>query len=586
VSKLPSTTTVTITTTSATTLNIALPVGPSSGRKQESLSAAEMDAIAQAYIKALQAQPGVVSVTLTAFRWTWLVSGGPARAAGPACGAWARARRLCPAPPAAAPPAPGGASRRFRPPVPRPRRAVQRVRSGAPPSVRPARRPSLSPSPRSCAHTPSPVTTNFAPPTSQSEKRMLVEFSVNVITDSQASTTVLLTSINSPVTPSDPQPSVGMCQAPALGGLCPGSVPGWVILNGCNTIKPSCTPPQLVSESCLSKSGAAAAFVTRRAQPSRDEATAAASSDGAGSSNTEVALAAATMEDAAVFDEANTAATPGSVGTNTPPRPQRPQQAQFVGCCVGMRPRRGAYGKMTCKHIRIGKRWQVEGDASGSGLLTRPVMKQVRGCQCFNIREYVHMDMFERPQSTPPAHKLAPYPFSVGIVSKVLAGRVEGRGSKGDGAHRPRAPAWPPPRAPRTPVPPLAYNPSRPAHPLRSAPFSNPPHLGLRQGRVRQHLQEHQLCQLRLRRRHLRRRRRAQRQHHVGEGHVVFWVADRGRNLPKLCLVGPQQLRHLLGVGDRPSRGPRRGRAQVAGLGCQLRMQEHAAAADDDRRCA
>jgi hypothetical protein len=304
---------------------------------------------------------------------------------------------------------------------------------------------------------------------------MLIEFSVSVITDSQASTTTLLTSINSPVTLTDPQPPVGVCQAPALRGLCPGSVPGWVIFNGCNTIKPSCTPPQLVSESCLTKSGAAAAFVTRRAQPSRDAAVVAAGGAGAGSSNTEVALHASTMEDAAVFDEADAAATPGRVGTNTPPRPQRPQQAQFVGCCVGARARRGAYGKMTCKHIRVGKRWQskgggASGGASGRKLLTHPVMnpyKQVRGCQCFNIREYVRMDMFERPQSTPPAHKLAPYPFSVGIVSKVRGLRRRGREAAREGPALGARPPPPDPGRPRValtaPAMPPASCPSPPA---------------------------------------------------------------------------------------------------------------------------
>jgi hypothetical protein len=102
VSKLPSTTTVTITTASATTINVALPVGPASGGKQECPSAAEMDQLAQAYIKALLAQPGVVSVTLIAIRCTWLVS--------------ARAPAL----------------RRARP---------QRAGSGALPRARPARRP-------------------------------------------------------------------------------------------------------------------------------------------------------------------------------------------------------------------------------------------------------------------------------------------------------------------------------------------------------------------------------------------------------------------------------------------------------------
>jgi hypothetical protein len=86
---------------------------------------------------------------------------------------------------------------------------------------------------------------------------------------------------------------------------------------------------------------------------------------------------------------------------------------------------------MTCKHIRVGRRWQDNGSGgSGSGgggrhLLTHPVMnpyKQARNCRCFNIREYVRMDMFENPQRALPEHLLAPYPFSVGIVSKVSGG--------------------------------------------------------------------------------------------------------------------------------------------------------------------
>jgi hypothetical protein len=256
--------------------------------------------------------------------------------------------------------------------------------------------------------TPSPAASTPQPPF-QTDKHAIVKVSAHVETLSKAAATALLSSINSPVNLADPQPPAGVCQSRVLSSMCAAALAGgWKIMGGCNSIRESCSPPEMASQSCLSRNSSAGAFVTSRVVA------------GCG-------RVGAAYEDKSDADDDDRY---GRVHTNTIPRPTTPQQAKFVGCCVTTRPRTGAYGKQTCKRIRVGKRWQKGGatcNGGGTGgagrrLLTHPIMnpyKQIRGCECFNIREYVHMDMFTRKQRRPPQHKLAPYPFSIGITSKV-----------------------------------------------------------------------------------------------------------------------------------------------------------------------
>jgi hypothetical protein len=217
----------------------------------------------------------------------------------------------------------------------------------------------------------------------QTDKRVVLTISSKVATFSQASTQALLSRMNSPADPTDPPPSGGLCQSQVFAAMCSKTLRGWSITGGCNTVSERCSPPELSDDSCVSKNATAGAFVSARARPSGKGMQAAAMDDG--------------QLDATDPAERVTPDTP-------PPRPQAPKQAQFVGCCVTDKAVKGAYGRKTCKRIRVGSKWTADGSAADGGgtgangrrLLTHPVMnpyKQMRNCRCFNIREYVKMDM-------------------------------------------------------------------------------------------------------------------------------------------------------------------------------------------------
>jgi hypothetical protein len=208
---------------------------------------------------------------------------------------------------------------------------------------------------------------------------VIVTLSTKVSTFSPAATKSLLDSINSNADPADPQPPASMCQSKVFASVCGRSVSGWSITGGCNTISERCSPPELSGDSCVSKNATAGAFVSARTAPGGKGMQAAAIDDGQ-------------------LDTAEV--TPDTL----PPRPHAPKQAVFVGCCVGDRAGVGAYGRRTCKRIRVGRKWMEDGSAAdgrgartnGRRLLTHPVMnpyKQMRNCRCFNIREYVKMEM-------------------------------------------------------------------------------------------------------------------------------------------------------------------------------------------------
>jgi hypothetical protein len=215
----------------------------------------------------------------------------------------------------------------------------------------------------------------------QTDKRVIVTLSTKVSTFSPAATSSLLASINSNADPLDPQPPTSMCQSRVFSGMCGKVVSGWSITGGCNTVNERCSPPELSGDACMSKDSTAGAFVSARTAP-----------NGKG------------MQAAAIDDAGFTTA---DINPDTPPpRPHAPKQAQFVGCCVTGRPGKGAYGRTTCKRIRVGQQWKEDGSSANGGgaggssgrrrLLTHPVMnpyKQMRNCRCFNIREYVKMDM-------------------------------------------------------------------------------------------------------------------------------------------------------------------------------------------------
>jgi hypothetical protein len=264
-----------------------------------------------------------------------------------------------------------------------------------------------------------------------------VTISTKVATFSPKATKSLLASINSPANPNDPQPPSGLCASAVFAPMCAKSFKGWSVKGGCNTVAERCSPPEMSVDSCITRNATAGAFVMSAPPSTRAGAT-----DAADALDAEEAASAKVNPD-----------TP-------PPRPHQPKQAQFVGCCVSSKVERGAYGRMTCKRIRVGAKWLAGGAVSGDGasgrkLLTHPVMnpyKQMRSCQCFNIREYVHMDMFAKRQRNPPQHILAPYPFTVGITAKVRLG-----GAFAAPRRAPPRPAAPPP--PPLPLPPPSSRP-------------------------------------------------------------------------------------------------------------------------------
>ncbi len=72
-------------------------------------------------------------------------------------------------------------------------------------------------------------------------------------------------------------------------------------------------------------------------------------------------------------------------------RPRQGKQARWRGCCV----RKSRSGGLTCKKIKVGRRWRTDGITKGRRLQTvvHNPYKQLSKCQCVNLREHVYNEM-------------------------------------------------------------------------------------------------------------------------------------------------------------------------------------------------
>ena len=189
-----------------------------------------------------------------------------------------------------------------------------------------------------------------------------------LVTKDTPTKTALLTALNGPAAPTDPQPALGLCDSAVTSSLCGKLVGPLKVAGGCATTKSQqCIPPELVAAKCVQPTSMAG-FVTQHAP------------------------------------------RPANAGTETIPRPGKPQLATFEGCCVV--PKQGTTGS-TCKKVRVGAKWRT------SKTLVMNPLKQINSCQCFNLREYVARDMLTRPNRKAPNHVLAHYPFTAGLAAKV-----------------------------------------------------------------------------------------------------------------------------------------------------------------------
>jgi hypothetical protein len=210
----------------------------------------------------------------------------------------------------------------------------------------------------------------------------VIKIQVKVDTESTDATDQLLKDANSPLTPTDPQPSGGVCDSVLFAQLCSGGLGPWAPGQGCTTIKPDCVPPGLDNSQCVARNASVGSFVLWRV-------------------NSRGARQMASVEDES--DPADGVADPTDVEARrrndprTVPRPHKAKPAKWVGCCVTKRPARGEYGPRTCKRIRVGKRFErrmqkaagIEDAPGGRRLLTAPVrnpLRQLKDCQCFTIR--------------------------------------------------------------------------------------------------------------------------------------------------------------------------------------------------------
>jgi hypothetical protein len=217
----------------------------------------------------------------------------------------------------------------------------------------------------------------------------------------------VLIGVNSPTTLLEEQPEEGLCVSRVGSPFCStAQLTTLEMQEGCATIKDSCMPIELASQSC-SQQQSVGAYVTYNSPVEGetveqvDLAENEDEGDGApddGGDSTSVASARAR----------------GSISVMTASRPKKPKQAHFVGCCVTRHPGGGAYGKHTCKRIRVGKRFRTR------SLKTTPInpLHQLGGCQCYNIRERVFMEMYTKPSRFAPNHYLAHYPFTVGLATR------------------------------------------------------------------------------------------------------------------------------------------------------------------------
>jgi hypothetical protein len=175
----------------------------------------------------------------------------------------------------------------------------------------------------------------------------VITIASSVTTRTRDQSTKLLDGLNG--SPTDSPPG-SLCDSPVLKSLCTRQFGSLCITGGCTTTGGQCSPPEMLSALCVQR-GSSGAYVVQQAVPS------------------------SSVSPKEEFASPTTAA-----------RPTSPKQAVFVGCCVGA----GGGGVSTCKKIRVGKKFSVVGGARGLKTRTMNPLKQLGGCQCYNIREFVH----------------------------------------------------------------------------------------------------------------------------------------------------------------------------------------------------
>jgi hypothetical protein len=203
----------------------------------------------------------------------------------------------------------------------------------------------------------------FAHPTRQDYKRVLVTLATSVSSASPAAMSSLLSSINSPLAPADPQPSSGLCASPLLGPLCTDTKFGAMkIADGCATVALQCTPSTLAAKKCIASGGAAGSYILVR-NPTTRAAT--VFFDGEVQGLADVGLNDTSSMDSSARKLLATA---------------QPKAAVFQACCVSPKQREPPKGNApTCKRINVGK--------------TMTKLKRLSKCKCLNLREFVKAEM-------------------------------------------------------------------------------------------------------------------------------------------------------------------------------------------------
>jgi hypothetical protein len=164
------------------------------------------------------------------------------------------------------------------------------------------------------------------------------------------------------------------CNSTLLGAVCQsGGGPG--IGGGCASLDDSCTVPEVPNNCAAAKGKTTGSFVsaygTIKASDLIDT-----------DESADAPIDTSTTSNSSLTTPLTAMSTSGR-RLQTGSRPKRPKQARFVGCCVGAKPLRGEYGGRTCKRMKVGRKAAI--GAGGKALVMNP-LKQMTGCNCFNIR--------------------------------------------------------------------------------------------------------------------------------------------------------------------------------------------------------
>ncbi len=218
---------------------------------------------------------------------------------------------------------------------------------------------------------------------------MLITVKTSVTATTPDQSFLLLAGFNSGG-PNSTLPTGSICDSPILASLCNTPLGSYIIKGGCATVDGQCSPPELLSSKCVQRNSGGAYVIAVAASTSSNTAVggkAPAKNGKAPAAEIAPVDDGDDLEDEQDYNDEETAAG-ARRGLKTIVRPRRPKQARFVGCCVQKVAPRTAYGRRTCKRIRVGKRF-MQGGSRGLKTLVMDPLKQLANCQCFNVREFV-----------------------------------------------------------------------------------------------------------------------------------------------------------------------------------------------------